>query len=527
MPSSRPASGLFLIVFFAFAGLAMLYLPPQLAAHYRSAQQLGPGWATAYWIAVSVGGVLLFGALGVGGWTLWRRSLEKKRRRRLREAAPSQLSQDQQQQELEENLQTAEQLQTTDKLAPEVQQELAPLVQKIEEKRQSHTLEIVAFGVISSGKSSLLNALAGREAFLSHVVGGTTTQRKEIPWPGDDKAILADTPGLGEVGGAEHAAISAEAAKDADLILLVVDGPLRQMEFALLEQLRKMEKRVLVCLNKEDWLTPADRDKLLGQLTEQLAAQVPKENVVAIRSRPGKRLRVRISPDGNEVEEEVETPPDITALAERMLRIVQKEGGSLLLANLLLQSRGVVEQAREKAREALDRQAREIIDKYAWSAGGAAALSPLPLVDMAVGCAISSKMVLDLARVYQQKMDAETAIRLLKELGKNLLAIAGISAATPAAAAIAGSMMKTVPGVGTLAGGMLQGVTQAIMTRWIGRVFMAYFREEMQQPEGGLTGLARREWEREMTAESIYQVVKLARKHWKSDQKSSQEAGDE
>ncbi len=119
----------------------------------------------------------------------------------------------------------------------EVRRELEPLIRELEEKRGEQTLEIVAFGTVSSGKSSLLNALAGRDVFVTDARGGTTLRRNEIPWPGIDRVLLVDTPGLGEVDGEEHAEVSAEAAQDADLVLLVVDGPLRDSEFQLLRRL--------------------------------------------------------------------------------------------------------------------------------------------------------------------------------------------------------------------------------------------------------------------------------------------------
>ncbi len=75
-------------------------------------------------------------------------------------------------------------------------------------------------------------------------------------------------PGLGEVHGAEHAEVSADAAENADLVLLVVDGPLRDSEFQLLRRLGDMEKRVLLCLNKEDWYEPEEKQRLLDQLTQ-------------------------------------------------------------------------------------------------------------------------------------------------------------------------------------------------------------------------------------------------------------------
>ena len=55
--------------------------------------------------------------------------------------------------------------------------------------------------------------------------------------------------------------------------------------------------------------------------------------------------------------------------------------------------------------------------------------------------------------------------------------------------ALAGSLLKTVPFAGHLAGGALQGVVQALITKWVGAVFVEYFRNEMRMPEGGLAGL--------------------------------------
>jgi MscS family membrane protein len=54
---------------------------------------------------------------------------------------------------------------------------------------------------------------------------------------------------------------------------------------------------------------------------------------------------------------------------------------------------------------------------------------------LAAGCAISSKMVLDLAHVYRQKMTTEAATQLLGQMGKQLIGVLGVSVATPALAA--------------------------------------------------------------------------------------------
>ena len=58
---------------------------------------------------------------------------------------------------------------------------------------------------------------------------------------------------------------------------------------------------------------------------------------------------------------------------------------------------------------------------------------------------------------------------------------------------------------------MLQGVVQALVTRWIGGVFVQYFQNEMQQPDGGLANLARREWQRLTAPAELAKFIQQAR----------------
>jgi uncharacterized protein (DUF697 family) len=266
-----------------------------------------------------------------------------------------------------------------------------------------------------------------------------------------------------------------------------------------------------VCLNKADWYDDSERVSLLEQISGQVRPFVKPQDVLAVRSQPTVRTRVRMLAGGGEQEEQVPVPADIGPLARRMLEIVQRSGQELLLANLLLQSRGLVEDAHRHAEEALDRQAREVVDRYTWACGAAAALSPLPLLDLFASSALTVKMVLDLARVYRQQLDFDIAANLLAQLGKNLIAILGVNAAAPAVTAALASLLKAVPVAGTIAGGALQGIVQALVTRWIGLVFMGYFKSEMNMPPEGLANLARREWQRLTSPAELVKFIQDAR----------------
>ena len=509
MKISRAFSGVFLVVVAASLGLALVILPGLILKYHELASGLGLGWL--YLIVVGIGAVLLVGSAVWTIWKLWGASLTKQRRKLRRNKNPSELSIGQREHEIDENIEQIERLATDAEEGSLLKEQLNPLLKEMEEKREAQTLEIVAFGTISSGKSSVLNLLAGRDVFATDARGGTTVTRNEIPWPGIDQVTLVDTPGLGEIDGESHVFIAAESAKDADLVLVVVDGPLRESEHELLERLGQMEKRVIICLNKSDWYSQSDRDKLVGQIFRQTGDFVRQEDIVCIQAQAGHRVRRQILADGSEVDETVIVDPNIDPLANRMMQIVNRDGKDLLMANLLLQSRGLVEKARSRVQESIDRKAWDVVDKYMWGAGGIAALSPFPVVDLVAGSAISTKMIIDLAEVYQQKVDLETASKWLGEMGKNLIGVLGAQGATVAVSAVVASLIKTIPFAGTIAGGVLQGAVQALITKWIGSVFIEYFRNEMQTPEGGLAGLARRKWEIVTSVDELRKLVQTAR----------------
>ena len=328
--------------------------------------------------------------------------------------------------ELSDNLATGKEFASGDGVSPKLRAEIETAVAELEAKRAAQQLEIVAFGTISSGKSSLLNALAGRDVFRTNVVGGTTVSRSEIPWPAGDRVVLVDTPGLAEVRGESGPPNRPPPPRTPTWSCSSSTDHSRPTNRDLLAALTAMEKRIVVCLNKEDWYDDHQRDGLLKQLVEQVSPAVKAADVVAVRSRPVARERVHVLPDGTEEEESVTEPPDIRPLAERMMSIVDRDGRELLLANLLLQSRGLVDEAKA-ARARRPRPASRRADqqihvggrrRYGDQSDSAFRTSP-------AARAITVKMVLDLAAVYQQKIDADTVVTLLGQLGKNLIAMVG------------------------------------------------------------------------------------------------------
>ncbi len=505
---NRKLSLVLFLVALAAAGYLLRSLVPTMIDEYEKAASFSPFWGYVY-LTVAGLGSLAFLILAL--WTVWTlasNTRQKSARREAQARTPSQLSRREKEAEIDTHLANSRQWTADANLSVEAREKIRRSLEEVESKRERRTLEIVAFGTVSSGKSSLLNALAGRDVFRTEVRGGTTVTRNEIPWPGKDQVTLVDTPGLAEVKGQQREELAKQAARDADLILFVTDGPLKDFEMRLLEVLAAMEKPIVVCLNKEDWFRPADLELLLGQIAEQVRRFVPRDNVVSLRAQTATRVRTRILADGTQCDETIEMPADISSLATRMQAIIDRDGRDLLLANLLLQSRGLVAEAKAQVQTELDGRARQVVERSMWQAGAAAALSPLPVIDVAAGLGITSHMVLQLARVYKQKLDLDTASRLIAELGKQLVSVAGANVAAPAAASGIASLLKTVPGVGTITGGLLQGLVQVLVTRWIGGVFIEYFRHEMREEATDWASLARAQWAKVTQPEELTRLVK-------------------
>jgi uncharacterized protein (DUF697 family) len=124
----------------------------------------------------------------------------------------------------------------------------------------------------------------------------------------------------------------------------------------------------------------------------------------------------------------------------------------------------------EKTDEIRDQEATQLVDRFSlWA--GAAGLVPIPLVDVAVVGGVQLQMLRKLSDIY--------GVPFSENMGKSVLAsVAGavIPASTATTAAMgAGSLVKGLPGVGTLVGALTMPVISAGATYVIGKVFIQHF----------------------------------------------------
>ncbi len=135
-------------------------------------------------------------------------------------------------------------------------------------------IRTVIVGRPNSGKSSLLNALAGKERAIVTDVAGTTRDAIE-EWINLDGLTLnlVDTAGIRRATDEVErigVQIAKEQVKEADLALYVVDGsiPLNEDDFQIMELLRGC--KVIVLLNKSDLSQAVHEEEIKSRLNQKV-----------------------------------------------------------------------------------------------------------------------------------------------------------------------------------------------------------------------------------------------------------------
>lgn len=135
-------------------------------------------------------------------------------------------------------------------------------------------LHVVIVGAPNVGKSSLLNALARRDAAIVSHLAGTTRDVVEVHLElGGYPVILADTAGLrdgGDVIEQEGMARARARAESADIVLAVVDAA--RLPFVEPETLTLLDQRSLLLVNKCD-IAASVPAEIAGRPTLALSAR--------------------------------------------------------------------------------------------------------------------------------------------------------------------------------------------------------------------------------------------------------------
>ena len=289
-------------------------------------------------------------------------------------------------------------------------------VQAMLDKIEHGHLHISVFGRVSTGKSSLLNALIGEDRFSVSPIHGETRYSTMEAWNEEQVGgvFLIDTPGLDEAGGEDREALAREVAGRSDLVIFALDSDITETELDALRAVLMQGRPVIVVLNKADLYTTAERDALVGSIRGKTAGLIDPEYVIVAAALPRAQTVVEIDTAGKEVTAERVREPDVAVLRLKLWEILEAEGKTLAALNASLFAADLSDQVGRRILAARREIGDKLVRTYCIGKGIAVAFNPVPVADLFAAAFIDVGMVVHLSRVYDLPLSKKEAGSIVK-----------------------------------------------------------------------------------------------------------------
>ncbi|MEL7311396.1 MAG: GTPase [Pseudomonadota bacterium] len=328
-------------------------------------------------------------------------------------------------------------------------------------------LDIVLFGAVSTGKSSLARALLPDAIVEVSPVAGSTTEVQRFAWEASNGATIriADLPGLEAIGG-EIDERMMEEARRAHVVVFVTDGDLTRQQTEALQKLRSVGKPMIVSLNKADRYDDSSLAALKTSIANRLEARNQRDGIapVLVVTIAGGEQDVLVSDEhGNE---QKQTRARGAEVQELVLALEELIGGDLQTIHAL-RHHALLDLAEEQLALAeqtyRQRRAEEIITDTTRKAVIGALAAVTPGTDIVIQGYLGTDLTRRLCRLYGED-PRELEISRFLDLSQSR-----VGKVLPITLAIAGNGLKAFPGIGTIAGGLVHAVAYGLIFDAVGR----------------------------------------------------------
>ena len=357
-------------------------------------------------------------------------------------------------------------------------------VQAMLDKIDHGHLHLSVFGRVSTGKSSLLNALIGEEKFSVSPVHGETRHSSMQAWNEIDAGgvFLIDTPGLDEAGGEDRESLAREVAGRSDLVIFVIDGDITDTELDALKAAIAEGRPILVALNKSDLYTVEERESLLQSVRSKTDGVIDPDHVISVAAQPRPQVVVEIDDDGSELETKRHREPDIQVLRLKLWDILEAEGKTLAALNASLFAADLSDQVGRRILAARQELGEKLVRTYCVGKGIGVAFNPVPVADLFAAAFIDVGMVVHLSKVYDLPLNQKEAGSIVKVIMAESAALMG----TVWALHFVSSALKVgTIGLSTILTAGAQGAIAYYSTYLVGQAAAEYLAKGKSWGEGG------------------------------------------
>ena len=191
-------------------------------------------------------------------------------------------------------------------------------------------------------------------------------------------------------------------------------------------------------------------------------------------------------------------PADVGELTDHIAKTLQQDGLNLLAHNVLLQTHGISELAKDSLSRVRRQTAHGVVRRFQWTTAGVMFVNPVPGLGALAAAAINYQMITEIAKAFEVSVGMDHAKRLATELGHVLLKMGVVGITTN----ILGKALKASV-AGYVAGGAIEAVAGAYLTRLSGLAFIDYFAHDQSWGDGGIQQAVERKFDLERKGEFV------------------------
>ncbi|MEM8602679.1 MAG: YcjF family protein [Cyanobacteria bacterium P01_H01_bin.121] len=408
---------------------------------------------------------------------------------------------------------------------PEQQQNYDTLIQQqstLHAEAQRQSLRVAVWGGSGATPANLQNLLTNNPG-LPAVTPYTWQVDCAEPLPLDALPLNSDPLPVDELGQAKTEVSLSADLTEADLVVLHLAGDLQASDASVVQELQRQYGCVVVALDHCDRYLPGQQASLRQKLQITLSELVPSEQITAIATQPVP-IRVRRQIEGTDTLQESQEQPEPSLselLAGVQFALNQNSPEALIQATTYRQ----VAQLQVSVKQTLNRwlrvRALTKIEQHQWLAGGTVLVNPVASGDMLATVAINSKLIWELSKLYQHPLTWEQAQEIAAILAELFLKFGVVELSTQALGTVLKSNSLTY-----LAGGIVQGIGVAYLTRIAGLSLVEYFETLDIAPTADklavnhtlrdrLAGIVRRTFAQQQSTQLLTGFVQTALAQWR------------
>jgi len=281
---------------------------------------------------------------------------------------------------------------------------------------------------------------------------------------------MVETPSLYQTN--NHETVE-QMALPCEIVIFVVNGDITDSEYQTLQQCYQWQQKTLVVFNKQDHYSSEEQAVIDHQLQNRLNTIIPETDIIRTTASPAPMKVRKFQADQTHQEWEETRLPEVEALQTRLNNLLNEQQQALIYQSTWRQAHLLKQEAKILLNQLRREQAMPIIEQYQWVAAGTAFANPVHSLDLLATAAINTQLVVDLGKIHHQTFSWQQAQTVAGTLGKQMVQLGLVEFSTQAMT----SFLKT-NAITYVAGGTVQGLSAAYLTRIAGLSLIEYFQEQ-------------------------------------------------